>query len=320
MRGVLWGQAVGDALGYGAEMLSKADVARTYPGGLRSYGQITRFPRNPSWQPGDWTDDTDQMLCILESLLACGSVNLPDIAARFQHWALTDGYGMGSTSYSVMRHPEFVHAPQRVAEDYWRAAQQQAASNGAVMRTSVLGVWNLRDEGQVRHHAEQVCRLTHADPRCVGSCVAVCLAIRELLTGTNDVAAILAGLSQSVGPYHPEIDDWLRASAADSLAPLDLDGGCNPGEPNQLGYTLRTLAAAFWALRHAGNFADGILAIIHEGGDADTNGAVAGALLGARFGAAAIDPDWRDGLVHGDRLRTLTDQLVDLRLAGERTE
>ena len=37
-------------------------------------------------------------------------------------------------------------------------------------------------------------------------------------------------------------------------------------------------------------------AVIHQGGDADTNASVAGALLGARFGYAAIPRPWIEGL------------------------
>ncbi len=35
-------------------------------------------------------------------------------------------------------------------------------------------------------------------------------------------------------------------------------------------------------------------AVIEAGGDTDTNGAVAGALLGARFGLGAIPQRWRE--------------------------
>jgi ADP-ribosylglycohydrolase len=36
VRGVLFGQAVGDALGFGTELLAKSQVAEQYPTGLRS--------------------------------------------------------------------------------------------------------------------------------------------------------------------------------------------------------------------------------------------------------------------------------------------
>jgi ADP-ribosylglycohydrolase len=52
------------------------------------------------------------------------------------------------------------------------------------------------------------------------------------------------------------------------------------------------------------------LAIIHEGGDADTNAAVAGALLGARFGCTGIPQEWLDGLVFGPELEERVERLI----------
>ena len=42
--------------------------------------------------------------------------------------------------------------------------------------------------------------------------------------------------------------------------------------------------------------------MIEKGGDADPNGAVAGALLGAKYGFEAIPKPWIDELVGGERL------------------
>ena len=40
------------------------------------------------WQRGDWTDDTDMMLCILDSFVACQKVDFLDIARRFKEWMM----------------------------------------------------------------------------------------------------------------------------------------------------------------------------------------------------------------------------------------
>jgi ADP-ribosylglycohydrolase len=42
--------------------------------------------------------------------------------------------------------------------------------------------------------------------------------------------------------------------------------------------------------------------VVRLAGDADTNGAVAGALLGARFGARDIPPSWLKALLRKDDL------------------
>jgi ADP-ribosylglycohydrolase len=310
IRGVLFGQAIGDALGFGTEFLSRDDVNRVYPTGLRNYDQITRFKPSEQWRPGDWTDDTDQMLCIFDSLLARSTFDLLDIATRMQHWALTDGYGMGQTVYAVARDPRFLTEPHAVAREYWEASGRYAAANGAVMRTSALGVWDYTNTDRVRKNAEQACLLTHADPRCVGSCVAVCLAIRELLYGEHDVNALTTAMLAEVQDAHPEMEDYFRLTAEPSLEVFDLDEGMHTGKGNKIGYTLKALGAAFWALRHSTSFADGLLAVIHEGGDADTNAAIAGSLLGARFGLSGIPAEWRDGLVFRHELDERIERLI----------
>jgi ADP-ribosylglycohydrolase len=311
VRGVLFGQAVGDALGFGTEFMPKSAVARQYPDGLSDYAQIGgRFKPCEQWRPGDWTDDTDQLVCILDSLLEKGDLDPLDVAARFRAWGLSDGYGMGSTVYFAVHHPDYLARPFDVAEEYWTSKGRNAAANGSVMRTSVLGVWRHRDREKVIANAEAVCRLTHADPRCVGACVAVCLAVRGLLLGGDPLAVSDEAASAVLG-HHPEMKDAFALAAQPDLAALDLDEGMNEGEPNRHGYVLKALAAAFWALRHAADFRQGVSAIIHEAGDADTNAAVAGSLLGARDGLAGIPREWVRGLVHREALEQKAARLVE---------
>lgn len=42
--------------------------------------------------------------------------------------------------------------------------------------------------------------------------------------------------------------------------------------------------------------------IVLSGGDADTNAAVAGAILGAKFGIDQIPEEWRKGLLYASML------------------
>ena len=45
-----------------------------------------------------------------------------------------------------------------------------------------------------------------------------------------------------------------------------------------------------------------ILKIVLSGGDADTNAAVAGVILGAKFGINHIPEEWKDGLLYASML------------------
>ena len=66
IKGCLYGQAIGDALGLGSEFMSKDEVRKNYPNGLKNYDQIIQDAHRRRWAKGAWTDDTDMMLCILE--------------------------------------------------------------------------------------------------------------------------------------------------------------------------------------------------------------------------------------------------------------
>jgi ADP-ribosyl-[dinitrogen reductase] hydrolase len=66
------------------------------------------------------------------------------------------------------------------------------------------------------------------------------------------------------------------------------------------------------------SFADAVLRAVNLGGDADTIGAITGALAGAAWGAGAIPPLWRVNLKDHDRIMELAGALY--RVAVERGE
>lgn len=138
--GIIFGQAVGDALGLSTEFMSKQEVDRFYPNGIEDYSQIVQDDHRRRWQRGDWTDDTDMMLCILDSFVACQKVDILDIARRFKEWMMNGGMGIGRHTYNVMALGDYTSNPQKAAEIIWKMGKKKAAANGAVMRTSVVGL------------------------------------------------------------------------------------------------------------------------------------------------------------------------------------
>ena len=138
--GTIFGQAVGDALGLSTEFMSKQEVDRFYPNGIEDYSQIVQDDHRRRWQRGDWTDDTDMMLCILDSFVACQKVDILDIARRFKEWMMNRGMGIGRHTYNVMALGDYTSNPQKAAEIIWKMGKKKAAANGAVMRTSVVGL------------------------------------------------------------------------------------------------------------------------------------------------------------------------------------
>ena len=288
--GTIFGQAVGDALGLSTEFMSKQEVDRFYPTGIEDYSQIVQDDHRRRWQRGDWTDDTDMMLCILDSFVACQKVDVLDIARRFKEWMMNGGMGIGRHTYNVMALGDYTSNPQKAAEIIWKMGKKKAAANGAVMRTSVVGLM----KGNVTSNAENICRLTHFDPRCVGSCVIVSSIIHALVFEDRilDYENVIGIAKQ----YDERIVPFIDLAYHEGLDSLCLD------DEKSMGYTLRTLGAALWAYWHATSYKEGILKIVLSGGDADTNAAVAGAILGAKFGICHIPEEWRNGLLHASML------------------
>lgn len=138
--GTIFGQAIGDALGLSTEFMSKQEVDRFYPNGIEDYSQIVQDDHRRRWQRGDWTDDTDMMLCILDSFVACQKVDILDITRRFKEWMMNGGMGIGRHTNNVMALGDYISNPQKAAEIIWKMGKKKAAANGAVMRTSVVGL------------------------------------------------------------------------------------------------------------------------------------------------------------------------------------
>ena len=138
--GTIFGQAVGDALGLSTEFMSKQEVDRFYPNGIEDYSQIVQDDHRRRWQRGDWTDDTDMMLCILDSFVACLKDDTFNITRRFKEWMMNGGMGIGRHTYNVMALGDYTSNPQKAAEIIWKMGKKKAAANGAVMRTSVVGL------------------------------------------------------------------------------------------------------------------------------------------------------------------------------------
>lgn len=290
--GTIFGQAIGDALGLGAEFMSKETMQECYPGGLREYSQIVQDEHRRRWRKGAWTDDTDMMLCIMDALLEeAGEVKLDTIARNFKTWLNGYPLGIGQHTFNVLCLGDYTHDPLRAAELVWRAGGRTSAANGGVMRTSVVGLMKENTE----QHAANICRLTHADPRCVGSAVIVSRMIHELVY--KDYEMTFDELEELANRYDERIMPFVQlAHDVRSIDELDL---CGPTQ----GYTLKTLSAALWAYWHAASFEDGLIEVVNAGGDADTNAAVACALLGARFGYSSIPEKYISGLIGVESLK-----------------
>lgn len=303
IRGCLYGQAIGDALGLGTEFMSKSQVRQTYPDALTRFDQIIRDRHRSRWTQGAWTDDTEMMLCILNGF--DGRFHPEQIARNFKEWFNGNPLGIGRYTYNVLLLPDYTEDPFCAAKIVWELGGAKNAANGALMRTSVVGLQKEVTADEI----SAICRLTHPDPRCIGSCVIASRIINHLVW--NDRETTYDEILQMASDYDARIPEWIELAWHGNLEDLHLD------HPQEMGYTLRTLAAALWSYWHCTSWEEGLLAIVNEGGDADTNAAVACAILGAKYGYDSIPAYYIEHLHNESTYRAQVDKFISTALQAQ---
>lgn len=300
LKGTIYGQAIGDALGLGTEGMTDEDMAWKYPNGIRHYSDIFQDRHRKRWKIGDWSDDTDMMLCIANAVIKDKGVNYTSIARNFKEWADGEPMGIGETTYKVLSFGDYVEKPFDASKMLWEMSHQKSAANGGVMRTSIVGLF----PKTVEEWAVNICRLTHYDPRCVGSCAIVSLLIHSLVYEEEKLSYHkIVDIAQK---YDSRIREYIDLSLNTDIRALELQ------DWDSVGYTLKTLAAGLWAYWNASSFEEGLLSVVRAGGDADTNAAVACAILGAKFGISAIPQEYIDGLIYKEQLDEVVSGMIEL--------
>jgi ADP-ribosyl-[dinitrogen reductase] hydrolase len=289
----LLGLACGDALGGPVEFVSRGEIARRYPHGLRDFV-------GGGWlhlSPGEITDDTQMTLALARSLSHGGDLDMEEVAARFLAWFESKPKDVGRTTAAALenlaRGIPWQEAGERVQQ---AAGPRGAAGNGSVMRCAPVALRYRTKSAALRNASLDTARVTHADPRCTWGAVAINQAIVHLLTGGSRADVCNAAVD---GIDRDDVRDSVLSAAS---RPAD--------QVRSGGYVLDTIGAALWCLINRDEFEEMVVAAVGFGDDADTTGAVAGALAGACYGAGAIPARWLDLLQPRAELLDLADRLL----------
>lgn len=171
--------------------------------------------------------------------------------------------------------------------------------NGAVVLVPVLGIPCFHLPEEVEANTVRICRTTHSDPRCVASCVLVTSVVSYMLQGKFDLdsyktvdemihKAVTMATKYLCDKDH--VNDFLTYCNMTDVKSL------NAREPLNMSYTFKAMAAGLIGLRSQMSFKSFIMKLILEGGDSNSNGCVAGALLGCKVGYSHLPQDWVQGL------------------------
>ena len=304
--GALLGLAVGDALGTTNEF--KRIQAPAFPH-LAVAGLTDIVGRGPfGLKAGQVTDDTQMACCLHTSLAATGSYDAMEVARRYVAWSEV-AFDIGVQTSSALELVANGEAPLEAGRMVWLQSGRHAAGNGSLMRTAPIGAFFASSDVERRVASLDDSAITHFDPRCRVACAAFNAAVATGISGST-VATVMWEAARTeivvalelIAGQHEEED--LVAARVAVESDLDAAAQDDPGLygselhlHDHAGFVRVAFRLAFWELLHRPTFRDAVLDAANRGGDADTNAAIVGALVGSPVGVEGIPKSWRKAVL-----------------------
>jgi ADP-ribosyl-[dinitrogen reductase] hydrolase len=258
-RGAFLGLALGDALGATVEFLR--------PGEIRAAQGVHREIVGGGWlklRPGAVTDDTQMSIWMGRAIANGGGWDPQRSAVHLAAWLRTGPADVGNTVRRGLR--------RFVVEGTLQGEPSPGdAGNGAAMRMLPVSLVTLADHEAMRRAAVEQGRLTHHHPLSDAACVH----LGDLLH--------LACLGLGMPRLRRASDTFVRALPEFAFSPHRGESG---------GYVVETLATVLHHLYASRSFEETLVGVVNRGGDADTTGAIAGAIAGAYHGPGDLPRRW----------------------------
>ena len=277
--GSLSGLAIGDSFG---------DAARK-PQNQTDYGITTDFNKGASWS----TDDTEFALLTAETLIKCkGDLKVQDVVnAWLENVATQDELNRGGASEmeACMNLRRGIMPPESGRFNAY------SCSDGAAMRSGPIGIVCAGDPERAAHLAQIDASISHyADGIWGAQAVAAAVAMAMIDADMDEILNTVLKIVPEDSWFHHTLE---RAFNIVENANYDVSLAWMPLH-NELFSKYRAavpeaVSQAFGVLKLSNkNFKSGVILAGNFGRDADTIGAIAGAVLGAKYGASAIPKAW----------------------------
>ena len=283
-QSVLIGTAVGDSLGLPAENLSAGQIRKRWAGPLRH-----RF----LFGGGMVSDDTEHTVFVAQCLAGNPDAKTFQrrLAWKLRWWLLCLPAGIGFATLRAILKLWMGFSPER--------SGVYSAGNGPAMRSAILGLRFAGKIAEIREYVSASTRLTHIDSRAETAALAVGLTASLSVTSGETAVGNLKTVRETWISADPEDVAWtglVEQMLSAHRRQLSVDAFAEElGQKGRVsGYAYHTVPVALYAwLRHFGDFRAGLEAVIGCGGDTDTVGAIAGALLALN---ATIPEEWISGV------------------------
>ena len=282
---MLFGVAVGDALGVPVEFKSRRAVRKNPVTDMIGYGTY-------NLPPGTFSDDSSLTFCLAEALTA--DFDLNTIGQNFVKWLYNNYWTARGNVFDVGG------ATRKAVDRLAKGERPELAGgtgvssngNGSLMRISPLLFYLLDKPINERYQiTRQVSSITHGHIRSVIACFYYLEFALQLFDQKDkfeiyhnlktEIPACLNSLSipsEEVAFFDRLLKQNIYELPEDSIF--------------SSGYVLHTLEASVWCLLNTGNYKDAVIKAVNLGEDTDTTGAVTGALAGLHFGLDNIPANW----------------------------
>jgi ADP-ribosylglycohydrolase len=293
-HGALAGLALGDALGMPTQGMPRGQI-------VQRFGTVTGLldappdqPIGPGLKAGSVTDDTEQALILAWELIRGeGRVDPAGLAAALGEWE-ADTIARGSHD---LLGPSTKRALAALRDGVPVTESGQAGStNGAAMRIAPVGIVR-RPGAELWGRVLEASQVTHGANLGLAGAYGVATAVSVGIDGADASDAVIAGIAAAhFGAQHGV---WLAgadiAARFDAFAPLArqmTDDAFGAFLYDVVGTSVQSQESVVAAFLLVDRFADqpwaALLTAASLGGDTDTIGAIAGAILGASHGASAL--------------------------------
>lgn len=300
--GCMLGAAIGDALGKQNEGLNRKDILKN--GFTKDYGIAQAGCPGEKLRAGQYTDDTEQMIILAESLIECNGFDPDDFAKRIARWgtdALSDPVRKNlvgpSSSEAIIRLNSGIR---------WKASGSSMPSCGSSMRTAPIGLF-YSDLDEVEENAAKSSIPTHNSSRAIAGAVAVAVGVRCAIDGMES-REIIKESSFRASKYNKTLGNKIVLSFEKRNEEPD-----NVFDELGTSYLAdETVPSAFYCFsRYFDKPEKAIIEAVNAGGDTDSIACITGALCGARHGIGAFPERWRRGLENREFIEHITGILYE---------
>ena len=257
--GAYLGLALGDALGATVEFMTRTEIAARY-------GEHNRIVGG-GWlnlKPGQVTDDTAMSLALGRALIRSDGFDLEMVCEEFAAWFRSRPPDIGNT---CRRGISRYLANGEMQKDYGEGD----AGNGACMRNLPVALATLGAAADFERWTLAQCHVTHNHPLSDDATLTIGRMTQSLLAGGGRAAC---------------------RRFADELTDRHREFRFSPYRGVATAYVVDTIRTVLHFYFATDSFRSCLVAVVNQGGDADTTGAIAGMLAGATYGLTQVPRAW----------------------------